>query len=356
MTQHTVTFQPSGARILCRPDQTIAEAALEQGVVVPVSCENAVCLICQAKPGAQSSNALLHFRNSLGADVWQQHQQVLCCTALPQSDIELVMNDVYAPNHKPQVTLACQVASCEALSDDTFRIMLRAPAGKALDYWAGQYLLLHAQDEHGHEQMLPYSIAAAPPSLTGKDGRLLELHIANSSDTAQAVLNFLRHAIIAKVTLPAGDCIVHERFLRAHQQQPLLMVAAGSGFSQIKALTEAALTINPAQEVHLYWSNRQLTQFYLADEIEQWLTQYPNVHYHPVLEQANSDWAGRSGWLYQIIRDDFADLHHVQLFACGSPNMVYGTLDQLEPLGLSMSNMHADVFAYAPRPERTPKS
>lgn len=352
MTSHTVTFQPSGVNIRCRPDQTIAEAALEQGVVVPVSCENAVCLICQAKPSPQSTNALLHFRNSLGADVWQQQQHVLCCTALPQSDIELVMNDVYAPNHKPQLTLACQVASCEALSDEMFRIWLRAPAGKTLDYWAGQYLLLHAVDEHGNEQALPYSIASAPPSLTGQDSRLLELHIANSSDTAQAVLNFLRNAIIVKVTLPAGECILHERFLRAHQGQPLLMVAAGSGFSQIKALTEAALAINPAQEVHLYWSNRQLTQFYLADVIEQWLSQHPNVHYHPILEQPNNDWSGRSGWLYQMIRDDFSDLQHVQLFACGSPNMVYGTFDQLEALGLSMHNMHADAFSYAPRPAR----
>lgn len=345
MTLHTVTFRPSGARIRCAPDQTIAEAALQQGVIVPVSCENAICQICQGERLAGAFS----FRNSLGQTILEQDNQVLCCVAQPQTDVEIYMADVYAPNHKPQVSLACQIPAVELLGDDIWRIELLTPAGKSADFWPGQYLLLHVRDEQGNEEQVPFSIACAPGSMNNTDPRKIELHIANSSDNALRIINFLRDAVVARVTLPAGDCFISKLFIQQHKDQPLVMVAAGSGFSQIKALIEGALALNPQQEIHLYWSNRGAEGFYLANLPLQWAQEYANFHYHPIIEQQSEGWHGRAGWIYQVIHEDFADLSQVQMFACGSPNMVYGTLDQLAPLGLTRANMHSDVFAYAPR-------
>lgn len=341
---YTITFRPSGVRIRCRPDQSIADAALEQGVVVPVSCENGVCQICQA----ERVDGEFHFRNELGQTILEQGNQVLCCVAHPRSDAEIVMPDVFAPYHKPEATLACQIRSLSELPGNVYRLQLLTPAGKKADFWPGQYLLLHVSTRDG-EQQLPYSIANAPGSMTGDEPRLLELHIAAGSDTADQVIAFLKQAVVARVTLPFGDCRIHPDYLKQHKTRPLLMVASGSGFSQIKSLVEGALALNPQQEIHLYWSNKASEGFYLADLPLQWAEQYPNFHYHPIIEQHSAGWHGRAGWIYEVIHEDFTSLSQVQMFACGSPGMVYGTLDQLEPLGLSQSNMHSDVFAYAPR-------
>lgn len=341
---YKVTFQPRGVTINCRTDQTIAEAALEQRVMVPVSCENGVCQICQG----ERLRGELSFRNDLGDTILEQDNQVLCCVAYPKSDVEIVMSDVYAPDHKPAITLACQISLIEALPDDVYRVELMAPAGKTPDFFAGQYLMLHVGEGDKAEQ-IPYSIASAPGKLTASDPRQLELHIAANSDTAENVIRFLRQAVIARVTLPMGDCFIHQAFLQKNADQPLLMVASGSGFSQMKALIEATLALEPQREIHLYWSNRAAVGFYLADLPQQWSHSHANFHYHPIIQQHADDWNGRAGWIYQVIHEDFDDLSNVQMFACGSPNMVYGTLDQLAPLGLTEANMHSDVFAYAPR-------
>ncbi|WP_430460651.1 2Fe-2S iron-sulfur cluster-binding protein [Thalassolituus sp. LLYu03] len=341
---HTITFRPSGVRIRCRPDQTIAEAALEQGVVVPVSCENGVCQICQA-PRLSGD---FRFRNELGEAILEQDNQVLCCVAYPSSDAEIDMPDVFAPYHKAEVSLACQVRSVTELPGNVYRAELLAPAGKKVDFWPGQYLMLTVDTRDG-EQQLPYSLASAPGSMTGADPRTFELHIAAGSDTADQVIAYLKQAIIARVTLPFGDCRIHPDYVKQHKQTPLLMVAAGSGFSQIKSLIEGVLALNPLQEIHLYWSNKNRDGFYLADLPLSWAQTFANFHYHPIIEQHSDGWNGRAGWIYQVIHEDFTDLSQAQMFACGSPNMVYGTLDQLQPLGLSQSNMHSDVFAYAPR-------
>ena len=259
------------------------------------------------------------------------------------------MPSVHTADHKPTVELACQIATRIELGDNVWHFDLRAPAGKAVDFWPGQYLLLHVQDERGNTEQIPYSIANAPSSMGNADPRLIELHIANHSDNAERVVKFLQQAVIARVTLPMGDCFITPRFMRAHADQPLLLIAAGSGFSQIKSLLEAALAINPNQEIHLYWSNKQSDGFYLAELPLALAQQHPNLHYHPIIEQHSDGWNGRAGWIYQVISEDFSDLSQVQVFACGSPNMVYGTLDQLAPLGLSQTNMYSDVFSYAPR-------
>ncbi|MGB1091375.1 MAG: hypothetical protein ACPGYX_04575, partial [Oceanobacter sp.] len=192
--------------------------------------------------------------------------------------------------------------------------------------------------------------------LTGQDPRGLELHIARAGDTAAEVIAYLKNETLVKASLPMGDCCLLPQDLKAWADQPILLVAAGTGFAQIKSLAEGILAQAPEQEVHIYWSNRGLGGFYLPELPLDWVRQYENLTYHPIVEQPDESWEGRDGWIYQVIEQDFDDLSDVQMFACGSPNMVLGTLDQLEKRGLSEANMHSDVFAYAPRQKKSDPS
>src|SRR5690606_7014792 len=63
-------------------------------------------------------------------------------------------------------------------------------------------------------------------------------------------------------------------------------------------------------------------------------------------------WEGRCGLLHEAIRADFPDLSGLQVYASGSPAMVYATLDALVEAGMAAQQMRADGFGYAPRPAR----
>jgi CDP-4-dehydro-6-deoxyglucose reductase len=54
--------------------------------------------------------------------------------------------------------------------------------------------------------------------------------------------------------------------------------------------------------------------------------------------------------LHEAVRQDFADLNDLHVYASGSPAMIYATLDALVEAGMDPAQMRADVFAYAPRP------
>jgi CDP-4-dehydro-6-deoxyglucose reductase len=200
-------------------------------------------------------------------------------------------------------------------------------------------------------QKLPYSIANAPDP---KQPRRLELQISDHNEVTASIISELSKAAenrsTVKINLAKGDC-----FLNELPKQPILLVCAGTGFSQIQCLAEAILAKDPEHEVHLYWSNRSLEEFYLYDIPKKWEVEFTNFSFHPVLEAGIDSWQGRAGWIYEVIHEDFKDLSDVQMYACGSPNMVHGTLDQLEKLGLSEANMHSDVFSYAPREKSNKK-
>lgn len=340
-----VRFLPADVVIRCSEQQTLLEAAKEQGLSVRSACRNGICDIC----AAEYVSGTLAFQSDRGRTVLDQDNRVLCCHAKPLSDIEIVMSSVTAPDQISPQTMAFQIQSVDALTGDVYRIVLKAPAGKTLVFWPGQYLMLHVAGDEGEEIKLPYSIASAPGSWTGQDVRELELHIADASEMAHRVIEQLRSEPVITATLPMGDCVFLPEQLQTDTQEAIVLIAAGTGFAQIKSLAEGILSKRPQQEVHIYWSNREADGFYLSDLPVQWAEQFEHLHYHPIIEQSSDGWEGRAGWIYQVIAHDFTDLSHCLVYACGSPNMVYGTLDQLEPIGLTEQNMRSDVFAYAPR-------
>ncbi|MGK0248713.1 MAG: CDP-4-dehydro-6-deoxyglucose reductase [Oleispira sp.] len=337
----TVTFQPSNISIHVAENQALQAACFEQGVIIPLSCENGVCQICEAKLLSGSIDQRQGYQvEQKKGEILESPNQVLLCLTYPLSDLEIFMPEIFAPGHSPEKNLACQVLSVEALNTSVYRIELLAPAGSKLDYLPGQYLEMHIAG-----QKLPYSIANAPDP---KQPRRLELQISDHNEVTASIIGELKkaadHRSTVKINLAKGDC-----FLNELPKQPILLVCTGTGFSQIQCLAEAILAKDPEHEVHLYWSNRSLDEFYLYDTPKKWAEEFTNFSFHPVLEAGIDSWQGRAGWMYEVIYEDFKDLSDVQMYACGSPTMVHGTLDQLEKLGLSEANMHSDVFSYAPR-------
>lgn len=261
------------------------------------------------------------------------------------------MNNVATATAPPVVTYACQVLSITALSAETFQVDLEAPAGTVLDYRAGQYLQLRLDlNRNGQLQPLFYSIANG---FNPEQPRRLQLFIQHGGERASQVLKHLTEKAnnngSITLTLPMGRA-----YLQTDLTLPHVLIAAGSGISKIKCIAEAIMRQQPDAVVHIYWSNKKADDFYLLDVFHDWVEQNKYFTFTPILESANQHWAGRSGFIYQVIKKDFLNptfdaLNGTRFYLCGSPNGVYGTIDQLKPLGLKEENCYSDVFAFSPR-------
>jgi CDP-4-dehydro-6-deoxyglucose reductase, E3 len=240
---------------------------------------------------------------------------------------------VLAPGELPVRELACQVVGCDELGGDVFRLRLSAPAGKVPRYHAGQYLLL----QRDGDDYAAFSLASAPQC-----GRELELHVLARDEATLRLITQLRSSGLVRVKMPFGDTHLAEL-----PDGPLVLIAAGTGMAQMNSLIEHCRASGFAHPVHLYWGARRPEDFYALEHWPQW-QQMANLFLHQVVSD-QCGWQGRCGLLHEAVREDFADLSALHVYASGSPAMVYATLDALVEAGMDARQMRADVFAYAPR-------
>lgn len=260
--------------------------------------------------------------------------------------MDLHMSSVAAATVRPVVDYACQVIGITPLSEGTFEVELQTPEGTSLDYFAGQHLKLELDiNGDGEPKSLSYSIAN---SVNPQHPRRLQLFIQSGSEFSERILRCLaelnENTEKVNVRLPMGRA-----YLQTDLALPHLLVAAGSGIAKVKAITEEILRQRSDADVHIYWSNRNADDFYLLDLFQGWGENHNNLHFTPILESAAADWSGRSGYIYEVIEEDFDNLTGTQAYLCGSPQMVYGTIDKLKTSGLNEEDCYSDVFEYAPR-------
>ena len=129
---------------------------------------------------------------------------------------------------------------------------------------------------------------------------------------------------------------------------PLLLIASGTGFSQVKSIVEDLLAQHTRRTIHLYWSGLRLSQLYMLQKAENWADLHDNIHVSALISE-HSHWDDKHQMLVHSILGDHSDLNQCQAICCGSPAMVYTVLDSLCSKGFRRDAMLSDVFMFAPR-------
>lgn len=234
--------------------------------------------------------------------------------------------------------LACKakVKKSELMQDNVYRIFLELDC--VADFLPGQYLEIRVTE--GHWQA--FSIASLPGTTE------VQLHIQHLADRENSVklFNQLKEGANIEVRLASGECYLQG------EDRPLVLVAAGTGFSQIKALVEALIEKDWQSPVRFYWAANKLDGLYNLPQAVAWQKQLADFTLIPVLENPPVVWQGRVGLVTDALASDFQasdSATKVEGFICGSPNMVYAVEDLLMSRGMQPKALLSDAHGYAPR-------
>ncbi|RKR04426.1 CDP-4-dehydro-6-deoxyglucose reductase [Kushneria sinocarnis] len=234
------------------------------------------------------------------------------------------------------ITITCRIETIETLGADVHRVFLRTDQ-PVVTHAPGQYLELDSG-----RAWLPFSIASAPRS----DG-LIELHVqyVAASENSQTLFERLRVGEMIDARLPGGECS-----FELGDPRPLLLIAAGTGFAQMKSIIEAALAHDPGHDIHLWWAGREREELYLESLVRRWVDEYPNVRFTPVVElPGEEDFDGVVERIDRALHERVGSTREASIFIAGSPGMVYAVVDTLEALEPLTERVFSDVFSYAPR-------
>lgn len=235
---------------------------------------------------------------------------------------------------------AARIIGVEDVIADTRILKVELEGRQRLKFTAGQYAHLRIGDLPSR----PYSIASAP----GED--FIEFHIrrGGAGGLSDTLVDDTKPGMPLMLEGPFGSS-----FWRGGDR-PMLALAGGLGIAPIKSILEAHLAAAGSPPCHLYWGVRSEDQLYLDRYFRSMAQKTTRMSYIPVISDAASTQALRSGFVTQALAEDFAHLGEFDIYLAGPPPMVAATLPALLDLGADQTRIFSDSWQPAPPPQPEP--
>jgi CDP-4-dehydro-6-deoxyglucose reductase len=332
----TVTIQPAGRSFSVERDGTLLAAAIAQGIGLPYGCKDGACGSCKSKLVEGRVVHGVHQRKALSAEE-EAAGFILTCCAVPQTDCVVEARSVPAEGVHPVIKMPVRVISLSQAAPDVMCVRLQLPATQNFQYHAGQYLEFILRD--GSRRA--YSMGNAPHTVG--DPPSVELHIRHmpGGKFTDHVFGALKERDILRAEGPFGS------FFLRDGDEPMVMLASGTGFAPIKALIEQLEQQGNSRPVTLYWGGRRPQDLYLHDWVIEATARLPWLRYVPVISdaQAEDGWTGRSGFVHLAVIEDLPDLSQQSVYACGAPIVIDSAQrDFVQLAGLNPDRFYADAF------------
>jgi CDP-4-dehydro-6-deoxyglucose reductase len=338
-----ISIEPSGHSYSATGDDTILQAALDAGLMLPYGCRNGACGSCKGKVLSGSVDHDGAQPLALSAEERAAGLALFCC-ARPKSDIVIECHEVGKAGDIKIRTMPCRVQSMELLAPDVMLLRLKLPVNERLQFLPGQYIEILLQQ--GRRRA--FSLANAPD----EDG-LLQLHVRRipGGVFTEHVFTAMKERDILRFEGPHGDFFLRDT--APGEARPVILLAGGTGFAPIKAIVEHILRHGIVRPISLYWGARDRAGLYLHGLAERWASEQGHVRYVPVLSEATAAdaWQGRTGLVHRAVLEDFPDLSACDVYACGAPAMIDAARSEFQARGLPAERFFADAFYYAAKGE-----
>lgn len=310
-----VTIAPSQHQFTVTADQTVLDAALAAGILLPYSCRSGACSTCKAKIVSGTIQPVPSAEVILSPEE-RAAGYTLLCQARATSDLVVESREIRLASDIQVRKLPSRVTSISRPAADVAVLQLQLPATETFKFYAGQYIELILKDGKRRSYSManpPHSAAALELHIRHLPGGLFTDHVFGVGATQ------MKEREILRIEGPLGSF-----FLREDSQLPIVMVASGTGFAPIKAIIEHMVHQDIKRPVTLYWGGRRPCDLYMHALAQSWATTIPNLSYVPVVSDALPEdaWTGRTGFVHKAVMEDFPDLSGYQVYACGAPIVV----------------------------------
>lgn len=313
-------FLFEGSTIGYEPNETVLDALLRHGHDIPHRCKVGACQSClmqsKGNPAPAAATAGL-------SDDLVEKGYFLACKADPGA-----IGESRLPAEPPFQVLRATVREHTMLTADV--LLLRVELMEAVDWRCGQFVKLRVGDVERS-----YSIA----ELT--DGTVVTLHIRLIPGGAMG--ESLRNGVVVGTELdvvgPFGSCV----YRAASPEQPILMIASGTGLAPIYGILIEALERGHTGPIEIFHGGATLERLYFAEELKALAMSRPNVRYVPCVDDGPPDLARIASPLGAAL-EDHPRLGGWRVYVCGHPELVRHAKRKTYIAGADLSSIHADPF------------
>lgn len=330
---YQIRIEPVGREISADKGTKILDACLRQGIWLPHACTHGTCGTCKAQIlegevdyGDASVFALMDFEREDG--------YALLCQATPLTDVVVEADvEVEAGLEYPVVedfSAAVQVIGPASPNVRVVHLQLDRPF-RALP---GQYFHIQVPGA-GVERA--YSLA----NLSNAEGKA-ELHFKYSPQGVASEWMFNECMVGDRVNLsgPYGRFV-----LRTPGEEPILLLAGGTGWAPIKAMLTALLERAPDHPVTLIFGARTVSDLYDHNWLLEMAQQHAHFQYIPAVSDETVELDRfAAGRVDEVVKDRFSKLSGYKAYVAGPPPMVDACVAALYERRLFARDIYREDF------------
>ena len=337
--KHLVRFEPVGIEIEVEEDKTILRAAFEQGLMLMHGCKEGQCAAC--KSFILDGDDIEHDRYSTFAlpDFEKDEGYTLLCRAHAYEDLTIELlnyDEEMIKSGLPIQDAVVEVVANEPVTHDLRHLVVRLIDPPSIKFFPGQYVDFAVP---GTDAVRSFSMA----NTSSLESGLLEFVIKIYPDGLFSHLlgNQIKTGDRLDINGPYGVFT-----LRDNPNADLLFLGGGAGMAPILSLLRSLDERGIQRRASFYYGARRRQDLCFEDELHKLEETLPAFRYVPALSEPDddSDWAGETGLITDVLRRRERDLAGVDAYVCGPPPMVEAALELLPRLGVAEKSIYYDKF------------
>lgn len=125
----------------------------------------------------------------------------------------------------------------------------------------------------------------------------------------------------------------------------LLFLATGSGMSALRCMIDTALIEHKLEKpITLYFGLTHPQEIFWQDHFNELVEKFPNFNYEIVIFKPDENWHGPTGFITELVKENFADASKCAAYLCGHRAMIADGTELLLAQGCPKDRIYTERF------------
>jgi anthranilate 1,2-dioxygenase reductase subunit len=314
-------------------DELLLNAAIRQGIRLPLDCREGVCGTCQGQCETGRYEQEYVDEEALSERDLAERKILACQTRVKSNAAFYFDHNSDICNTGDTLKIATTVTAVERVSKTTAILHVDASSHQQpLHFLPGQYARLQIPNS---EDWRSYSFANRP----------------NPSNQLQFLIRLLPNGVMShylREHCQVGHTIFMEAplgsFYLREVERPLVFIAGGTGLSAFLGMLDNIAEQPNSPPVQLYYAVSHEADLCEQDRLQTYSERLPHFHYQPVISQASESWTGKTGYIQDHLNRDQLAENPFDLYLCGPPPMIEAVKNWLGDQSLQNYRIYSEKF------------
>lgn len=314
-------------------DELLLNAAIRQGITLPLNCREGVCGTCQGQCETGIYEQEYVDEEALTQRDLAERKILACQTRVKSNAAFYFDHNSDICNTGNTLKIATTVTAVELVSETTAILHVDASSHQQpLHFLPGQYARLQVPNS---EDWRSYSFANRP----------------NVNNQLQFLIRLLPNGVMSNYLREAchvGDTLFMEAplgsFYLREVERPLVFIAGGTGLSAFLGMLDNIAEQPNAPAVQLFYGVNSEADLCEQERLHAYSQRIPQFNYQPIITQASQHWTGKTGYIQDHLNKDQLIEQAFDMYLCGPPPMIEAVKSWLADHAFQNYRIYSEKF------------